>query len=458
MPFRQGHTNGSKLSWRKIAARAGLVAGTLLLVSITLCLLFPDMYSDGLLKRQIIRGLAKAYPAYEVHISGLHYDAWKSRLWCDSITLGTIDSTFSFSADSFSISGISRTELLLKRGFAPSVLKSSEIVGREVVFGFQKAQEELRLRTLYISVPDSEMVAKSVTFHPLVGDGEYFAKSQYRRTRYRFDTPRIELMGLDCLALLQGGIYTARRVTTYDAIADILVDMYKPYHRKSSRPQMPNEALSAMTGVVRVDSVQIIGGQLKYYEQYGVDAVPALLTIDKINVSVSGIASHATDGDTAVVRGEGLLMNTCQMKLLMAIPLASTDFSFRYSGSFGTLDITKLNPFFEPAEQLRCKSGTLQQATFDINVNAGHATGGLKAVYKDLSIAAINEKTGSERGLFDRLSTLIGKLFVVRGSNKREKGIVNKIGEIDYMRNPDDSFTRFAWLALRTGVCDVVRH
>jgi hypothetical protein len=197
---------------------------------------------------------------------------------------------------------------------------------------------------------------------------------------------------------------------------------------------------------------------LKYYECYALNAVPGLVTIDKINASVSGIANHTANSDTTIVRGEGLLMNSCKMKLLMAIPLTSTDFSLQYSGSFGTLDVTQLNAFFEPAEQLRFKSGTLQQATFDIRVNAGHATGGLRAVYRDLSIAAINRTTGSERGLFDRISSLFGKLFIVHGTNKPVKGELMKIGKIEYTRNPDDSFTRFVWFALRSGICDVVKH
>jgi hypothetical protein len=120
------------------------------------------------------------------------------------------------------------------------------------------------------------------------------------------------------------------------------------------------------------------------------------------------------------------------------------------------MDIPQLNTFLEPAEHRRIKSGILQSATFDVNVTSGHASGALRVAYKDLSIAVLNKATGSEKGFFDRISSLIGKLFIIRGTNiPNEKGLM-KIGEIRYTRVPDDYFLQFAWFALRTGVKDVV--
>jgi hypothetical protein len=140
----------------------------------------------------------------------------------------------------------------------------------------------------------------------------------------------------------------------------------------------------------------------------------------------------------------------------MAIPLTSKDFSLRYYGSLSTMDITELNVFLVPAEHRRIKSGILQSATYDINVNSGRASGSLRVAYKDLAIAVLNRNTGSERGFFDRLSSLVGRIFVIRSTNMpNEKGVM-KIGQIQYTRVPDDYFLQFAWFALRTGVKDVV--
>jgi hypothetical protein len=120
------------------------------------------------------------------------------------------------------------------------------------------------------------------------------------------------------------------------------------------------------------------------------------------------------------------------------------------------MDATRLNSFIEPGEHHRIKSGMLQSAMFNINVNSGHSTGSLRMAYKDLSIAVINKDTGSEKGIFDRIASLFGKLFVIRGTNMPDAKGAMKIGQTKYKRNPDDYFFQFVWFALRNGVADVV--
>jgi len=238
--------------------------------------------------------------------------------------------------------------------------------------------------------------------------------------------------------------------------ADIMVNMDKPYDKNSSNPQMPNEALRSMKEIVKVDSVILSDGRLKYCERYEVGKKPGVITFSKVNVSVTGIANHTARPETAIVHGEGLFMNSAMMKLFMAIPLSSRNFSLRYSGSLSTLDVTRLNEFLEAGEHHRIKSGILQSATYNISVKSGHARGTLRAGYRDLTIAILNKDTGSEKGIFNRIASLFGKIFVIRGTNMPDKNGLMKIGEVEYTRDPEDYFLQFLWFALRGSVADVV--
>jgi len=140
----------------------------------------------------------------------------------------------------------------------------------------------------------------------------------------------------------------------------------------------------------------------------------------------------------------------------MAIPLSSTNFSLQYSGSFSKMDVKKLNSFIEAGEHQRIKSGTLQSATFNINVNSGHASGKLRLAYNDLTVAVLNEETGSEKGFFNRILSLFGKVFIIRGTNMLDKNGSMKIGEISHTKKPGEHFFHFIWFALKSGVGDVV--
>ena len=120
------------------------------------------------------------------------------------------------------------------------------------------------------------------------------------------------------------------------------------------------------------------------------------------------------------------------------------------------MDLINLNAFIEPSEHQRIKSGSLQSASYNINVNSGTANGSLNLAYKDLNVAILNEKTNSENGILDKISSFIGKTFIIRKSNiPDEKGLI-KIGKINYKRNPQDYFMQYIWFALRSGVGDVV--
>ena len=90
-------------------------------------------------------------------------------------------------------------------------------------------------------------------------------------------------------------------------------------------------------------------------------------------------------------------MNAGTMKVLMSIPITAPDFSLHYSGSLSAMDLTRLNAFLEIAEHTRIKSGSAQEAAFEIDVTAGQARGHVHAIYKDLEIAYSTSKPAPKR-------------------------------------------------------------
>jgi len=175
--------------------------------------------------------------------------------------------------------------------------------------------------------------------------------------------------------------------------------------------------------------------------------------MDSVQVLVRGIDNRANVSDSVTITAQAKFMKSAKMNLLMSFPTSSPEFSFQYSGSLSRMKLQALNPFVENAEQIRFKDGILQTATFDINVINGRASGWVRAVYKDLTLAAINKRTGSEKGVFDVIASFIANNIKMRTDNV--PGAM-KIGRVTYTRKRDDPFFRFVWLALRSGVADVV--
>ena len=440
----------------KIAWYAGFAVGVLVLVSLLALLFFPDPLVNRFIKPRITKAFAEAYPAYSIRIADMNYSALKNRFGFDSVVLRAVDGTFSSNMDSFSVSGIGWMHLLWGGKLAPNDFANSVVDAQDIVLSFPQSHYELRCGLLHLSVPDSDIVVEALRLHPSSDDEQFFAGSEFRKTRFRFVAPHARVMGLACLELLQGKSYHARSVQFHDAFFDILVNKDKPCAMESSSPLIPNEIFSSIKGIPMVDSLSIMNGRLYYGERFAVGAKPALITFDSMQVSAEGIANHGDRRAPIVIHAQGNFMKAGTMKVLMSIPVASTEFSLQYSGSLSGMDLSALNSFLETAEQIRIKTGVLQAATFEINVASGCASGNLQAVYRDLTFAVINKDTRSENGFSDGIASFIANTFKIHGTNVPDKSGLIKIGEVKCIRQRDDSFLRFVWHALRSGVGDVV--
>jgi hypothetical protein len=450
-----------KFDWRKISPRKfvktiSLIVGTIFLVFALSFVFFPDPFINTFVKNKITNAFTESYPDYSLQIGEMHYSIWKNRLECDSIRLKANDSTFTCRLDSFSISGISWMKIITQSGFKPNIISNSIIGARNIVYSFNKSQDELRIGRLHISLPDSQMVTDSIRYHPLINDDQFFAKSQFRQTRFCLDISQIKIIGFDFLSCLERDTYSAEKIILKDVFADILLNKDKPSDENLANPRMPNEIFSSMKEIISIDSLQIINGQLKYYERFAVNAPLGVITFSKFKISASRIANHTEKPETTMIRGDGLFMNSTAMKIFMAIPLTSKDFSLQYSGSLGRMNVSDLNVFLEPVENRIIKSGVIQYANYNIDVNSGRASGNLRVAYDDLGIAISNKKIGYDLGLVNRISNFIGDMFIIRTTNLPDENGSMKIGEINYTRDPGDYFFQYLWFSLRSGIGDVV--
>ena len=266
------------------------------------------------------------------------------------------------------------------------------------------------------------------------------------------------MLGLAYGELLQGKSYRARSVHFSRPSFDALVNRDKPPEPFVKSPLMVHEALAAIRQPLQVDSLSITNGHFRYCERLVVGADPGVLTFGAVSLSVEGIANRGEATAAIQLRGQGDLMNAGTLKVLMSIPITSPDFSLHYSGSLSAMDLTRLDAFLDIAEHTRIKSGSAQEAAFEIDVTAGQARGRVRAIYKDLEIAVLDKQTGTEKGLDNRVASFLANVLKIRNSNAPDASGSMKEGEVNYTRRPDDEFLQFAWFALRTGVLDVISH
>jgi hypothetical protein len=144
------------------------------------------------------------------------------------------------------------------------------------------------------------------------------------------------------------------------------------------------------------------------------------------------------------------------MTVQIRIPVAPSTLAFHYSGKLSPMDLTRLDEYMGGAGRVQISSGSAGEALFDINVVDGHAHGALRGLYRDLQVTVVDRDTGSERSVTNRIATILTNQLKVRNENTPDKAGALKAGKVDYARKPEETFLQFAWLALRSGVMDLV--
>jgi hypothetical protein len=448
--------NGQRLSLRRLSACVGASLGALGLGAAVLVFVFSGAILDSYGIRKAERIFAQAYPGSALRIGALGYAVGANRLVAQSVSLSAGHTTLK--VDRISLMGARWDRLLWGTATLADVLAKASFDATNINVDFPQAHYGIRCARLRGSVPDSELIAQGTELRTLVGDEEFFAAHDFRTTRFHVVVPECRVSGLAYGELFAGKSYRAHSVEFSRPSLDALVNRDQMVGPLGKPPLMVNEALAAIRQPLQVDSLSITNGCLRYCERVVAGAAPGVLTISAVNMSAEGIANRGPASAAILLRGQGALMEAGTLKVLMSIPITPPDFSLHYSGSLGAMDLTCLDAFLDIAEHIHLKSGTVQEASFEIDVTAGQARGQVRAIYKNLDIAVLDQRTGTKHGWNNRIASFLANELKIRNSNAPDASGSMKEGEVNYTRRPGDEFQQFAWFALRTGVLNIISH
>src|ERR1039458_6322556 len=446
--------HGRKLSLRRLSAYVGASLGALVLAVAVLILVFGGAILNRYGKGKAERAFAEAHPGYALRIGDLDYAVGANCLVAQSVTLSATNTTLKIGRTS--LTGVRWARLLWGTAALADVLADASLDATNLDVEFSQAHYGIRCARLRASVPGSELIAEGTELRTLAGDEEFFAAHDFRTARFHVVVPECRVLGLAYGELLQGKSYRARTVHFSRPSFEALVNRDKPVEPFVKSPLMVHEALAAIRQPLQVGSLSITNGHFEYCERLAVGADPAVLTFGAVSLFVEGIANRGETTAAIQLQGQGDLMNAGTMKVLMTIPIQPPDFSLHYSGSLNAMDLTRLDAFLGIAEHIRIKSGSAQEASFEIEVTDGHARGRVRAIYRDLEIAVLDKKTGTEKGFDNRVASFLENALKFRNSNAPDAAGPMKEGKVNYTRRPGDEFQQFAWFALRTGVLDII--
>ncbi|MGB5105844.1 MAG: hypothetical protein WBP29_15230 [Candidatus Zixiibacteriota bacterium] len=441
----------------KKPSRRGITVGAIFVVVLLALLALTDPLMNWLVKPRIAEAFNQKHPAYALRIGDMHYSVFRNRFGFDNVAIDALDSSFTGTLGTAAVSGINWISLLWSRSVSSDNAGGLVVEIDSFVTVITNSQYTLRCGPLHISAPDSVIVIRDFEYRPIFDDEQLFAARDHRVTRYRIAVPLVEVKGFDGIDAIRRENYNARSAQFTDAFVEVLINKDKPASGVARIPLMPNELLALANTPLFIDSLNFRNSRLAYGERFAVGSTPAFLTFDSLHLIATGIANQAQSAPTIAIDAQALFMAQSPINVRISIPVADSNLNFQFSGSLGKLDACSFNPFVEKTERLRIKQGDLEQASFDIQVNDGRSAGYVRATYRDLSFAVIDKESGSEKGFLNSVASIISNSFMIRQDNAPEESGDMKVGVVDYTKKPNETFLRFAWLSLYSGVRDLVK-
>lgn len=416
---------------------------------------FGDVLLNRFVRPKIERAFSTHFPGSSLRLGALRYDFWGNQLGCDFVAMTRPDGAPT-KTGSISVAGAHWLRLLVGKPNPAQLFSNTKLEVTDLSAVLPKAEYGVQCRHLRISVPDSAIAAQAVSLQLVVSDETFFAASPFRRVRFRLAVPSCFLRGVDFADLLNGQAYRVQSVELARPVLETLINRDKPRRPLTGNPPMPQEMLAAIAKPFRIDRLTITDGLIKSAARRFEGAEPGVLTFTAVQISGQEIANAAAGGQAIALRAEGKLMDAANLTVQMSIPAASSTLAFHYSGKLAAMDLTRLDKYMNGSGRIQIRSGSESGASFDIDVVDGHARGAVRGAYRDLQVTVVNGDTGRASGVASRAATILTNYWEVRKENTPDQAGKLKAGKVDYARKPGENFPQFAWLALRSGIIDLV--
>ncbi|MFB6278669.1 MAG: hypothetical protein ABEK75_04140 [Salinibacter sp.] len=314
----------------------------------------------------------------------------------------------------------------------------------------------LRLGPVHVSPSDSVLRVEDAEFLPSVSDEAFQQQYTYRVNRYRVTVEQVSVAGFDADRFAETGALHAARVRVDTLDLSVYRDNHPPEDPNDPPPPMPQEAIEQLDRSLRIDTLRVRDSRIQYTKRP--EGVPASGSISFEDLwaslyNLTNVPDRMTASTPAVVEARTRVNGAGRLSTTISVPLRSDGVNGSFGGRVEAMDPRALNETFVPLGGVRIESGHVDSLWFQADLEAGTATGRVGGVYRNLEIETLDPATG-ERGLGDRLKTIAGGL-ALRSKNLPADGDLDT-GQIQHTRAEGDSYFKFLWHALRSGIYSLV--
>jgi hypothetical protein len=304
---------------------------------------------------------------------------------------------------------------------------------------------------------DQKLTLDTLSYGPRANDQGWLARNGRRRSRIRLNLGHLEVEG-SLLRRALGERIELRRIGVGSMTLDVLADRRFPPGPPKPRT-MWSQRLAALDWAVRVDTIALKKGVVRYGELNSGRPEVALLYFSDINALVTKVGNKEGFGGnaypTAVINATAKLMGKGAVKAHIEVPQSPGTHVSKVSGSLGKFEPEELNSMLQFAAGVKLKRGTMDTVSFDFAVANGLSAGNFSSTFDSLSLEIMN-RVSQKKGLKEKLMGKVANALV-RNSNKPGEKSYRPQVPIKYELKPQDSFWGMVWQSLKSGLLKMMK-
>jgi hypothetical protein len=310
--------------------------------------------------------------------------------------------------------------------------------------------------SISISSVSRNLDIKSFRLAPTLNEEAFVKAVPTQDDRFDFLISHIQMQNINLLQLFEEN-FVADSMLIGAASFKIYRDLMIPRDKKNRVGSYPQQAIQKIPVSFRVGKIILSNGFVEYKERNQITRQSGKVQFYNV---YAGISNFTNDENAIAVNNvmtadmSARFLNKTPLKVTWLFYLLNPNGRFDVKGSFGTMDATLLNPLTEPMGPARINKGKINGMEFSLQGQDYGMDGAIKLLYDDLNIAILEKDKDSKKldkkGLLSFLANI-----VIKNSNPK-KNEDARIVQVHFDRDTNRSIFHLAWKTLFKGIKETV--
>ncbi|MEL7587079.1 MAG: hypothetical protein AAGU19_10235 [Prolixibacteraceae bacterium] len=329
-------------------------------------------------------------------------------------------------------------------------LKEFDFYAGEIAVTFPDSFYTVTSNGLRYSAKSSVLTADRFTLHPNYPDYAFTDLHQYETDRFEVTASQISLEGFSAAAYLESGDLLG----TYAEIGELNVDAFRDKREEFRHRDKPTfqEMIRNYSGRIVIDSVAILGGDIRYTEHDEEANEPGYIRFSEIGVTIYNVINDPAENDKNVFRLKchALLMGKGRLQVSLESNLSDQRNTFFVAGTLSEMEVAQLNPMLDKNGYMHANTGVIDEMSFQFSADDTGANGKMSLLYHDLDVSVKNKETDKTTAIRERLKTFIANIKMMHSNPMPGEEV--REGEIDYLRDPEKFLFNYCFKSVLSGI------